>query len=103
MSQLLDKPEQTKLLPGRSPIIQIAERSPLQQSQNINQSKIRLEVLIPESSIIKKGSGHHDKVIQVSNYTIPQTMSECDAISITIRRKGIQDIRREIPAYADRI
>ena len=30
-------------------------------------------------------------------------MSECDSISRTIRRKGMQDTRREIPAYADPI
>ena len=43
---------------------------------------------MPESSIIP-----------VSNYTIPQTMSEHDSISRTIKRKGMQDIRREILAY----
>ena len=41
MSQLFNKPEQPKLLPGRRPIIQISEWPPLQQSQNINQSKTR--------------------------------------------------------------
>ena len=30
-------------------------------------------------------------------------MSEHDSISRTIRRKGMQDFRREIPAYADPI
>ena len=90
MSKLLDKPEQPKLLPGRRPIIQIAER-PIQ-------SKTRSKVSIPESSIIPKSSGHHDKLIQVSDYTIPQTMSGHDSISRTIRRKGMQDTRREIPA-----
>ena len=30
-------------------------------------------------------------------------MSECDSISRTIRRKGIQDTRREISVYADPI
>ena len=30
-------------------------------------------------------------------------MSECNQISRTIRKKGIQDTRREIPAYADPI
>ena len=52
MPQLLDKPEQPKSLPGRSPITQIAERPPLQQSQNINQSETRLKVSIPKSSMI---------------------------------------------------
>ena len=28
-------------------------------------------------------------------------MSECDSVSRTVRRKGMQDTRREIPAYAD--
>ena len=103
MSQLLDKPEQSKLLPDRRPMIQIAERSPLQQSQNINQSTARSNVLMLKSSIVAKCSGHHDKVIPVSDYTIPQTLSECDSISRTIRGKGMQDIRGEIPAYADPI
>ena len=44
MSQPLDKPEQPKLLPGRRPIIQIAEWPPLQQSQNINLSKTKSKV-----------------------------------------------------------
>ena len=81
----------------RSPIIQIAERPPPQHSQ----SKTRVKVSIPVSSIIK-GPEHHDKVIPVSDYAISQTMSECDSISRTIR-KGMQDTRREISAYADQI
>ena len=71
-----------------------SRKAPLQQSQNINQSKTRLKVSIPESSIIPKAMGHHDKVIPVSNYTIPQKLSECDEISRTIRRKGMQDTKR---------
>ena len=102
MAELVDKPEQPKFIPGRRPIIQITERSPLQQSQNINQSKIKSKVSKPKSSLVTKGSGHH-KVIPVSDYTIPQTMSEDDSIARIIRRKGMQDIRREIPAYADPI
>ena len=39
VSQPHVKPEQPKLLPGRRPLIQITERPPLQQPQNINQSK----------------------------------------------------------------
>ena len=73
--QSLDKPEQTKLLP----IIQIAERP--------KQSKTRLKISIPISSIIPESLGHHDKVIPVSDYTIPKTMSEHDSISRVIRRK----------------
>ena len=79
--------------------MQIAERPPLQQSQ----SKTRLKDSLPESSIITKSSGYHDKVIPVLDYTIPQTMSEHKSISRIIRRKGMQDTRREIPAYADPI
>ena len=90
-------------MPNRRPKIQIAERPTLQHSQSTNQSKTRLKVSIPQSSIIPESLGHHDKVIPVSNYTIPQTMSEYDSISRTIRRKGIKDIRREILAYADPI
>ena len=80
-------------MPGRRPIIQITER-PLQ-------SKTRLKVSMPESSIIPESSGHYGKVIPVSHYTIQQTMSECDSISRTIRRKGMHDIRWGIPAYMD--
>ena len=80
MSQMLDKPDQPKLLPGRRPIIQIAQMHPLQQYQSFNQSKTRLKVSILESSIITKGSGYHDKVVPVSNYTILQTMSESYSI-----------------------
>ena len=43
MSQLLDTLE-PKLLPGRRSIMQIAESLPLQQSQNINESKTRSKV-----------------------------------------------------------
>ena len=98
MSQPFDKPEQPRLLPGRMPIIQIAERPILQQSQ----SKTRMKTSVPESSI-SKSSEHHDKVIPVSVYTIPQTMSEHDKISRTIRRKSMQDTRREIPTCANPI
>ena len=89
VSQLHDKHEQPKLLSGRKSIAQI-EKRPIQP-------KTRLKISTPEIS------GHPDKVIPVSNYTIPQTMSECDSVSRTIRRKGMQDIRREIPSYADAI
>ena len=61
---LLDKPEQPKMLPGRRPIIQIAERPILQQPQNIIHSKTTLEISVPETSQF------HDKVIQVPNYII---------------------------------
>ena len=53
--------------------------------------------------MILKGSGHHDTVITVSDYTISQTMSKHDLFSRTKRIKGIQDTGREIPAYADPI
>ena len=41
VSQPYDKPEQPQLLTGRKPIIQIAERSILQQPQNVTQSKTK--------------------------------------------------------------
>ena len=71
--------------------------------QNINPSKTRSKLSIPESSIIAKSSGHHDKIIQVSDSTIPQTMLESDSNSRTIKRKDMHDTRRKIPAYADPI
>ena len=95
VSQLHVKPEQLKVLPGRKPMIQIAER--------LIQSKTRLKFSTPESSLIPESSGHHDKVIPVSECTISQTMSEHNSISRTISRKGMQDIRREVPSYADPI
>ena len=58
VSQLHVKPEQPKLLPGRRPIIQISER--------LIQSKTRLKVSTPESSIITESSGNHE-VIPVSD------------------------------------
>ena len=92
VSQPHAKPEQTKLLPGKWPIIQIAERP--------TQSKTRSKVSVPKSSLIQGSLGYHDKVIPVSDYTIPKTISEHDSISRTIRRKGMQDFRREISFYA---
>ena len=46
-------------------------------------------------------SEQHDKVIPVPDYMIPKTMSEHGSISRTETRKGMQDITREKPAYAD--
>ena len=103
MSQPLDKPKQPKLLPGRKPIIQIAERPILQQPQNIIQPKMRPKYSVPESSIILESSWHHDKAIPVPNYVIPQTMSGGNSMSRAIKRKTMQDTRREIPAHADHI
>ena len=77
MSKLHVIPEQPKLLPDRKPIIQIEAR--------LIQSKTRLKVSVPESSIIPKSLAHQDKVIPGYNYTIQQTMSEHDSISRTIR------------------
>ena len=56
-----------------------------------------------ERSIITESSENQEKVTPVSDYTSPQTVSECDSISRTIGRKWNQDFRREIPAYADPI
>ena len=56
VSQLLPKSKQPQLLPGRRPIIQIAERPILQQPQNIIQPKPRPKISIPESSIVPEGS-----------------------------------------------
>ena len=64
VSQLYDIPEQPKLLQGRRPIIQIAGRP--------THSETRPKVSTPESFIIPESSGHHDKVIPVPDYTIPQ-------------------------------
>ena len=44
---------------------------------------------------------NHDKVIPVHDYVTPQTRSGDDSISRTIKRKTIQDTKREIPAYVD--
>ena len=41
ISQPYDKCEQPKLLPGRKPVIQIAERPILQHPRNIMQSKTK--------------------------------------------------------------
>ena len=67
VSQPYDKPEPPKLLPGRKLIIQIAERS--------TQSRIRSNISTPENSIILDSSGHHHKVILLSDYIIPQCQS----------------------------
>ena len=58
--QPFGKPEQAELLPGRRPIIQIAERPSSQHSQ----SKTRVKNSVPKSSSTKS-SEHHDKVIPV--------------------------------------
>ena len=75
VSQPYDKPEQPQLLPGRKPITQIAQRFTLQQSQKITQSKTRLKMSTPESSIFLGKTGHHDKVIPVPDYTVPLCQS----------------------------
>ena len=50
---------------------------------------------------VQESSGPHDKFIPVPNYVIPHTRSGDDSKSRTIKRKTIQDISREIPAYTD--
>ena len=84
---LYDKPEQPKLLPGRKPIIQIAERS--------TQSKTILTVSTPESYKILESSGHHEKVIPVSNYTVPQTISGHGSPSRTIKMMACMMLERK--------
>ena len=71
VSQPYSKPEQSKLLPGRNPIIQIAERPILQHPRNITQSKTRSKISPQERSIFPGISVHHDKIIPVPNYIIP--------------------------------
>ena len=57
------------------------------------QPKTASKVSVPESSKL------HNKFIPVPNYIIPQTRSGVHSNSRTIKRKTIQDISREIPAY----
>ena len=75
----------------------MTEKPILQQPQNIVQPRTTLKVPVPESS------RPHDKFMPVPNCIIPQTRSRDDSNSRTIKRKTIQDIRREIPAYTDPI
>ena len=79
------------------PITQVKEKSVLQQPQNITQPQITMKVQVPESSQVC------DKFIPVPNYIIPQTRSGDYSNSRTVKRKTIQDISREIPAYTDPI
>ena len=102
-SQVFDKPKQPQLLLGRRPIIQTAETLLLQQPQNMIQPKTRPKISIQECSIVPESSRLYDKVIPVPDYMIPETVSRDDSISRTIKRKTMQDTRREIPAYADPI
>ena len=103
ISQLLDKPKQPQLLPGRRPIIQIPERPLLQQPQYIIQPKTTPNNFNTRKLNISESSQIEYKVIPVPNYIIPQTRFGGDSISRTIKRKTMQDTRREIPAYADPI
>ena len=73
----------------------------MQQPQNITQSKTSWKISPQKRSIFLGRSEQHDKVIPVPNYMEPKTMSEHDSISKTITRKGMQNIRRENPAYTD--
>ena len=68
------------------PIVKLTEKP-------IEQPKVTLKVLIPESSRM------HDKIIAIPDYTIPQTRSGDDLDS----RKTIQDISRESLWYLDKI
>ena len=99
--QSYDKPEQTKLLPGRKPIIQIAEGPFFQHLQNVAQSKSRLKFSLKERPIFLGRSEQQDKVVPVLQYTIPKTVPEHDSTPRTITRKDMQDFRRENPVFAD--
>ena len=61
------------------------------------QPKTISKVQVPESFQI------HDTFILVPNYIIPQKRSRDDSNSRKIKRKTIEDICREIPAYTDPI
>ena len=52
---------------------------------------------------VQESSRLHYKFIPVPNYIIPQTRSGDDSKSRTVKREGIQNISREIPAYTDPI
>ena len=72
VSQPYDKPEQRKLLLGRKPVIQIAERPILQYPQNVVQSKTRSKISLIERSIFPGGSEQQYRVVPVTKYTIPK-------------------------------
>ena len=44
-----------------------------------------------------------DKVITLTNFTIPPVQSKGDSSTKVIDRKMIQDIAREIPIYPDQV
>ena len=59
MPQPHDKLEQSKLLPGRRPIIQIAERQILQPTKIVVQSVTISKFPLKEMSIFPEGSAQH--------------------------------------------
>ena len=65
------------------------------------QSKTRLKISLNERSILMGISAQQDKVVPVPKYIIQKTVTEYDSTSRTMTRKGMQDIGRENPAYAD--
>ena len=84
-------------LPPNKSIIYLTEKSISQQPQNLAQPKITLNVPPPESSQI------HYKFIPVPDYVIPKMRSGDDSHSRMVKRKTIQNIKREIPTYPDPI
>ena len=101
-----DKPEQLKLLPGRKPIIQIAERPILQPLQIITQPNMTSKVLSKgKSAFSERSIQHEDQVIQVPKFMIPKivsehvkkTLSQDDSITRSKTRNEMPDIRGEKP------
>ena len=75
MPQTCDKPEQPKLLPGRWPIIQIAERPFLQPPQIDVQPKTISKVPFKEKSIFPERSVQHTDQV-VPNSMVPKIVLE---------------------------
>ena len=83
--------------PLHKQIIQVKEKPISPQPQNLAQPEITSNISVPDSSQI------HDRFIPVPNYIIPQRRSGDDSNSKANKRKTIQDMSREIPAYTDSI
>ena len=58
MPQTCDKPEKPKLLPGRRPIIQIAEKQILQPPEIVTEPKTITNIWLKEKSIFLVSSVH---------------------------------------------
>ena len=101
--QFQERPEQPKLIPGRKPIIQIAERPILQPPHSVAQPKTHSKTPPVQKPNFSDNLVSNSMIPKIILEHVEKTLSSDDHFCQPKKGNEIQDVRRGKPGYADPI